>query len=848
MLRLQLLGGVQLSATDGRDLRPLLGRPKRLALLAYLAAREGGSYARRDTLTALLWPEMDQTAARKAVRQALYVLRNDLGEDLFETAGDDEVRVLPEVCWCDVPAFLDAVRNGRQEEALELYRGDLMPAFFVPDGGAGFERWLEEERGRLRTLASNAAWDLAEGAERNRKSGPATTFGRQALSLTHDDEIALRRLIALLDRMGDRAGALRAYETFARRLKAEFGDEPSAETQALIARVRERSATVSSSAGAAAQTAPAAGAPPEAPAVAPDVVPIALPAPATETLGVPIAKTIVLPPVSSPAKKQWYLLAAAVGLLLLLGGGALWRTHTRRRAQLSNSPAVSMRSASVRDHYRRGLEAYYTHQDSKEAQQEMEAALAEDSTFAMAAYWLVNLVGWEDQGTGRRYMQQAARMARYATPEERRLIDLQAGITNNDPRVLPLAELLAAQNPRDTDLLVKAATAAYNYGRFDRSAQLARQALALDTTATKRVDGSCPACEAYSILTSVLIVQDSQAAAEQLLRQWRAARPDALGADRFMAVVLEYQDRFDEARAIALQMTDRRRGDVDLVYQTISSALRRGEAPAARRLLLDTLARTPNSTRDQFDWMLSGVLRNGGRPAEASRRAGQLLRGGRESFEAQLAQAAWEAGDTATATRLVRPALGRQAVPGSDGPDSPRTIAWWLTRGSTYLATAGDTASLRIVEQRLEQLAQISGFGRDQRAYHYPKALLAEARQQWPEAEAEFRAAIFAPSDGYTRINMQLAQLLISQRRAAEAVPILRNALHTDIMRGSTLYVTQAELHEAMGQAFAALNEVDSARVHYSFVVRTWSEAEPRYHERRAAAQAWLDSHRRPVP
>ena len=61
MLRLQLLGGVQLSASDGRDLRPLLGRPKRLALLAYLAARENASFVRRDLLTALLWPEMDRS-------------------------------------------------------------------------------------------------------------------------------------------------------------------------------------------------------------------------------------------------------------------------------------------------------------------------------------------------------------------------------------------------------------------------------------------------------------------------------------------------------------------------------------------------------------------------------------------------------------------------------------------------------------------------------------------------------------------------------------------------------------------------------------------------------------------
>jgi len=50
----------------------------------------------------------------------------------------------------------------------------------------------------------------------------------------------VRRLIALLDRQGDRAGALEAYEAFARRVAAEYDAEPAAETRALVAAVRAR--------------------------------------------------------------------------------------------------------------------------------------------------------------------------------------------------------------------------------------------------------------------------------------------------------------------------------------------------------------------------------------------------------------------------------------------------------------------------------------------------------------------------------------------------------------------------------------------------------------------------------
>jgi DNA-binding SARP family transcriptional activator len=47
------------------------------------------------------------------------------------------------------------------------------------------------------------------------------------------------RLIALLERAGARAGAVAVYKEFSRRLAQEYEVAPSAETQALIARVRE---------------------------------------------------------------------------------------------------------------------------------------------------------------------------------------------------------------------------------------------------------------------------------------------------------------------------------------------------------------------------------------------------------------------------------------------------------------------------------------------------------------------------------------------------------------------------------------------------------------------------------
>ena len=58
----------------------------------------------------------------------------------------------------------------------------------------------------------------------------ARTYGQHPSGGAPDDERVLRRALTMLDRLGDRAGALRTYDDFARRLRREFDADPSAET------------------------------------------------------------------------------------------------------------------------------------------------------------------------------------------------------------------------------------------------------------------------------------------------------------------------------------------------------------------------------------------------------------------------------------------------------------------------------------------------------------------------------------------------------------------------------------------------------------------------------------------
>jgi serine/threonine-protein kinase len=121
--------------------------------------------------------------------------------------------------------------------AVELYRGELMPGFYLT-GCAEFQRWLDEERTVARERAGAAAWGLARVLEADQRLTDAGQMARRAARYSWDDERVLRRTLTMLARIGDHAGALRLYEEFASRMRQELDAEPSPETTALAETLR----------------------------------------------------------------------------------------------------------------------------------------------------------------------------------------------------------------------------------------------------------------------------------------------------------------------------------------------------------------------------------------------------------------------------------------------------------------------------------------------------------------------------------------------------------------------------------------------------------------------------------
>jgi DNA-binding SARP family transcriptional activator len=230
MIELDLLGPIRLRGDDGRELNTVLAQPKRLALLGYLAAAHPAGFHRRDKLVALFWPDFDQGRARQALNKSVHQLRQILGDDTIVSRGDQEIAVDPDRLRCDVRQFEDALPSA-PESGLALYRGEFCDGLYVDDAPA-FDQWLSIERDRLRLTAVKAIASLADspmltGTEQ------AVEWARRGVALAPFDEVAARRLMRALDRVGDRSGAVLAYDELAARLKNELDVEPAFDTRAL---------------------------------------------------------------------------------------------------------------------------------------------------------------------------------------------------------------------------------------------------------------------------------------------------------------------------------------------------------------------------------------------------------------------------------------------------------------------------------------------------------------------------------------------------------------------------------------------------------------------------------------
>lgn len=238
MLRLRVLGAVDLRDSEGSELRTMLAQPKRVALLAHLVLATPRDAHRRDKLVALFWPEHDAEHARNALSQALHFLRRALGPDALVSRGIEEVAIATSHVWCDALAFEEALDSGRLNDAVELYRGDLLEAFHIADTSVEFERWLDGERQRLARRFAGAVEQVAGEREAAGDFAGAVLWWRRLAARDPYSSRVTIRLMHALAAAGDPAAAVQHARVHEQLLRTDLEAAPDPEVGELAEQLK----------------------------------------------------------------------------------------------------------------------------------------------------------------------------------------------------------------------------------------------------------------------------------------------------------------------------------------------------------------------------------------------------------------------------------------------------------------------------------------------------------------------------------------------------------------------------------------------------------------------------------
>jgi DNA-binding SARP family transcriptional activator len=224
---------------------------KAIALLAYLSVT--GRPHGRDSLAALLWPDLDQDRARAALRRTLSALRKGLGGAGL-AAGRSHLSLEFGDMWLDTARFNELIVAARAHdhaadavchrcisdltEAAELARGDFMSGFFLRDSPE-FEDWMFFQSEELRRDLSEALERLVTALIGAGKLATAIDIARRWLQLDTMHEPAHRALMQLYAWKGLRSKALSQYRECVLVLDRELGVPPLEETAALYRAIEE---------------------------------------------------------------------------------------------------------------------------------------------------------------------------------------------------------------------------------------------------------------------------------------------------------------------------------------------------------------------------------------------------------------------------------------------------------------------------------------------------------------------------------------------------------------------------------------------------------------------------------
>jgi DNA-binding SARP family transcriptional activator len=553
--------------------------------------------------------------------------------------------------------------------------------------------------------------------------------------------------------------------------------------------------------------------------------------------------------------RQAYSIAARGPFALADSGTARLLADFDAELPTGSIADVTTSSLTAYRFYEEGLRAYYQ-DDMAAAERLFTAALAEDSTFASAAYYLSLSLRIDDGKNPWPILERAVRLAARASDRERLTIRANWESATTSAGLRATAESLLTRFPQEVQGYLFTGIVHVSDGRFLEAVPFLERAISMDSLSLRGERAQCHACEAFRWLISSYEMADSFALAEREARRWLEYQPNSGLAYMALLDVLENAGKEDEAAEAWRKRSTLAPGRESAATVGARLKLKSGLFDEADQMLTNSGDLTTGARRAEAAWYLALSERYQGRLAAALKHAEEEERLNRSAYPTP------PPGTAAHAQVLLEMGRYREAAAEFDriarwNPPSGtigRHRAWYMTHAAGALAAVGDTADFPARADSVQRFGSESLVRLHRELHHHVRGLLLAARRRDDEAIAEFRMAMYSPTAGYTRTNLELARALQRRGRPAEAIATLQSALHGGV-EASNYFVTGTELHELLAQAWDSLGSTggrgaalpprvtaraaaDSAAAHYRWVARAWRRGDPPFAARATHAEA----------
>lgn len=223
-------------AFEGRDIR--FKSRKSRAVLAYIALNDA-RIETRERLVGLFWSDSDEQHARASLRQTLRELRQSFLQVGFRGMHAEKLTIEldRDSLELDLWAVLREAEAGRAHPLL-LMQQRLADRLLedIDDVDPEFYSWVLAKR---RTIHDLLVRTLEDALRRDADRTGRKQLAEALVSLDPTHEEACRTLMRARAEGGDISAALRVYKTLWDLLDDEYGMEPSAKTQQLVAEIKQ---------------------------------------------------------------------------------------------------------------------------------------------------------------------------------------------------------------------------------------------------------------------------------------------------------------------------------------------------------------------------------------------------------------------------------------------------------------------------------------------------------------------------------------------------------------------------------------------------------------------------------